>query len=312
MQPLLLITGPTGSGKTDISVEVARRFDTEIISADSVQVYRGFDIGSGKITEAEKRGIRHHLIDTKNPKEPYSAAIFHKEAQPIIDALSDAGKLPIVAGGTALYIHGLLYQLDFNDKPDPAVRNAVRSLYEKRGLSFMAHLLREKDPETAAKTDLNNPRRVLRALEQIKSGGKKTENLRKKRVDMDPLYIVLDWEREELYDRINRRVLGMVRAGLFEEVRALYARYKDEVKPMGAIGYKEIVAYYKGEWDRETAIQKVQQHSRNLAKRQCTWFRRETDAIFIPMSDLGEKEAIEKIIQLVKEKYGSQYGYYTN
>lgn len=309
MKPLILITGPTGSGKSDLSVALAKKLHTEIISADSVQVYRGFTIGSGKITPEETEGIVHHLIDIKDPHEFYSAADFYEASAPIFEDLWHARKIPIVCGGTALYIHSLIYDLDFSEKPSAESRNQLNRLYEEHGLSYMVALLKEKDATMAEAVDLNNPRRVIRALERIESGHVETEQLRKKRKGVDPLYIVLDWEREALYDRINHRVLKMVDAGLFEEVEALYKVYGDDVKPMGSIGYKEAVKYIKGEWDKATAIEKIQQHSRNFAKRQMTWFRKEEDAVFIPMSELTKDAALEKILELEKEKYGTDRGF---
>ena len=309
MKPLILITGPTGSGKSDLSVALAKKLHTEIISADSVQVYRGFTIGSGKITPEETEGIVHHLIDIKDPHEFYSAADFYEAAGPIFEDLWRAGKIPIVCGGTALYIHSLIYDLDFSEKPSTERRKELNNLYNRRGIEYMVALLKEKDATMAEAVDLNNPRRVIRALERIESGHVETEQLRKKRKGVDPLYIVLDWEREALYDRINRRVLKMVEAGLFEEVEGLYRVYGGDVKPMGSIGYKEAVKYIKGEWDEATAIEKIQQHSRNFAKRQMTWFRKEEDAVFIPMSELTKDAALEKILELEREKYGTDRGF---
>ena len=309
MKPLILITGPTGSGKSDLSVSLAKKLHTEIISADSVQVYRGFTIGSGKITPQETEGVVHHLIDIKEPEEFYSAADFYEAAMPIFDKLWQRGKIPIVCGGTALYIHSLIYDLDFSEKPSSEIRDRLNRLYDDRGLDYMVALLKEKDAAMAEAVDLNNPRRVIRALERIETGHVETEQLRKKRKGIDPLYIVLDWVREDLYSRINRRVLKMVDAGLFEEVEGLYKAHGGDVKPMGSIGYKEVVTYLKGEWDEETAIEKIQQHSRNFAKRQMTWFRKEEDAVFIPMSELTKDAALEKILELEREKYGTDCGF---
>lgn len=309
MKPLILITGPTGSGKSDLSVALAKKLHTEIISADSVQVYRGFTIGSGKITPQETEGVVHHLIDIKEPEEFYSAADFYEAAMPIFEKLWQRGQIPIVCGGTALYIHSLIYDLDFSKKPSPETRDRLNRLYDDRGLDYMVALLKEKDAAMAEAVDLNNPRRVIRALERIETGHVETEQLRKKREGIDPLYIVLDWAREDLYSRINRRVLKMVDAGLFEEVEGLYKAYGGDVKPLGSIGYKEVVTYLKGEWDEETAIEKIQQHSRNFAKRQMTWFRKEEDAVFIPMSELTKDAALEKILELEREKYGTDCGF---
>lgn len=309
MKPLILITGPTGSGKSDLSVSLAKKLHTEIISADSVQVYRGFTIGSGKITPQETEGVVHHLIDIKEPEEFYSAADFYEAAMPIFDKLWQRGKIPIVCGGTALYIHSLIYELNFSEKPSSEIRDRLNRLYDDRGLDYMVALLKEKDAAVAEAVDLNNPRRVIRALERIETGHVETEQLRKKRKGIDPLYIVLDWAREDLYSRINRRVLKMVDGGLFEEVEGLYKSHGGDVKPMGSIGYKEVVTYLKGEWDEETAIEKIQQHSRNFAKRQMTWFRKEEDAMFIPMSELTKDTALEKILELEREKYGTDCGF---
>ena len=309
MKPLILITGPTGSGKSDLSVALAKKLHTEIISADSVQVYRGFTIGSGKITPQETEGVVHHLIDIKEPEEFYSAADFYEAAMPIFDKLWQRGKIPIVCGGTALYIHSLIYELNFSEKPSSETRDRLNRLYDDRGLDYMVALLKEKDAAVAEAVDLNNPRRVIRALERIETGHVETEQLRKKRKGIDPLYIVLDWAREDLYSRINRRVLKMVDGGLFEEVEGLYKSHGGDVKPMGSIGYKEVVTYFKGEWDEETTIEKIQQHSRNFAKRQMTWFRKEEDAVFIPMSELTKDAALEKILELEREKYGTDCGF---
>ncbi|MDY3119162.1 MAG: tRNA (adenosine(37)-N6)-dimethylallyltransferase MiaA [Peptoniphilus sp.] len=312
MKPLILITGPTGSGKSDLSVALAKQLHTEVISADSVQVYRGFTIGSGKITEEEKDGVVHHLINTKDPEEFYSAADFQKEAQPIFEKLWQEGKVPIVCGGTALYIHGLIYDLDFTKKPSKIQRDHLNHLYKEKGLEYMASMLKERDADLAASVDLKNPRRILRALERIESGSAKNDQLRKRRRDIDPLYIVLNWEREALYERINRRVLKMVEEGLFEEVECLCRVYGDRVKAMGSIGYKEVVRYLHGEWDKQTAIEKIQQHSRNLAKRQMTWFRKEKEAMFISMSEETKGEALTEILELEKEKYGTKRGSFRN
>ena len=298
MRRFILITGPTGSGKSNLSVQLAKIMNTEIISADSVQVYKGFDIGSGKVTEEEKEGIVHHLIDIKKGDEPYSAADFYEEAMPIIDRLNGEGKIPIICGGTALYIHGLIYDIQFGNKPSMKYRNELNSIYEEEGLGHLVEMLEEKNPELAAKTDLLNPRRVMRALEKIETGNYEPKNLRKKREDVEWDYFILHWERETLYDRINRRVLQMVEDGLFQEVEELYKHYGD-VKPLQAIGYKEVVSYLRGEWDRETAIEKIQQHSRNFAKRQLTWFRKEEDGILLDMESMSVDEAIKTVLERV-------------
>lgn len=308
MKPLILITGPTGSGKSDLSVALAKALNTEVISADSVQVYRGFTIGSGKITADEAEDVVHHLIDIKDPEELYSAADFYEAALPVFHRLWNEGKIPVVCGGTALYIHSLIYDLDFSKEPSKDLRDDLNRLFDERGLEYMVELLKEKNSAMAHAVDLNNPRRVIRALERIESGHVKTEQLRKAREDVDPLYIVLDWEREALYDRINRRVIKMVESGLFDEVEDLYKAYGDDVKPMGSIGYKEVVKYLKGEWDEATAIEKIQQHSRNFAKRQMTWFRKEEEAVFLPMSEMTREEAVQKILELEREKYGTDCG----
>ena len=298
MRRFILITGPTGSGKSNLSVQLAKIMNTEIISADSVQVYKGFDIGSGKVTEEEKEGIVHHLIDIKEGDEPYSAADFYEEAMPIIDRLNGEGKIPIICGGTALYIHGLIYDIQFGNKPSMEYRNKLNTLYEEEGLDPLVELLEKKNSELAAKTDLLNPRRVMRALEKIETGNYEPENLRKKREDVEWDYFILNWDRETLYDRINRRVLQMVEDGLFQEVEELYKHYGD-VKPLQAIGYKEVLSYLRGEWDREVAIEKIQQHSRNFAKRQLTWFRKEEDGIFLDMESMSVEEAIKTVLERV-------------
>lgn len=298
MRRFILITGPTGSGKSNLSVQLAKAMKTEIISADSVQVYKGFDIGSGKITEEEKEGITHHLIDIREGNEPYSAADFYQEATPIIDRLNGEGKIPIICGGTALYIHGLIYDIQFGHKPSLNYRNELNAIYEEKGLEYLVKILEEKNPKLAENTDLLNPRRVMRALEKLESGHYDGENLRKKRENVRWDYFILNWDRDTLYDRINRRVLHMVEDGLFDEVENLYKHYGD-VRPLQAIGYKEVVNYLKGEWDRDIAIEKIQQHSRNFAKRQLTWFRKEEDGILLDMEAMSIDEAIKTVLERV-------------
>lgn len=277
--PLVVIAGPTAVGKTELSIEIAKKYNGEVINGDSLQVYRHLNIGTGKVTLAEQQGIPHHLLDILEPHEQYDASLFKKMATEKVLSIFQRGKLPILVGGTGLYLEGLLYDLEFGGKNS---RNArVRAQLEQRALNEEAQSLWEElyqlDVEAAKKIPIQNTRRVIRALEVIEVTGERYSNqfTHEQQVStFDALIFILNRPRAELYERINQRVEQMVAMGLEDEVNTLYQRYNGElVNGMKGIGYKEWWPYFQGEVTKEEVIQTIQQNSRRYAKRQLTWFR---------------------------------------
>ncbi len=275
--PLIVIAGPTGVGKTDLSIYLAQRFNGEVINGDSLQVYQGLDIGTGKITREEMDGVPHHLLDILPPDATYNASLFREQASEQVREIHKRGKLPIVVGGTGLYLEGLLCDLSFGKVEDPAKRAQLEAEAETIGAKALWERLADIDPEACAKIPYQNVRRTIRALEVIHASGelfsKQTEHQAKQSV-FDELLVVLDRPRELLYDRINRRVVGMVEAGLEAEVHGLYqAAGAEEWQSLQGIGYKEWFPYFEDKQTLDQVIAQIQQHSRRYAKRQLTWFR---------------------------------------
>lgn len=293
---VLIIAGPTGVGKTQISIELAKKFNGEIISSDSMQIYKGMDIGTAKITQAEMQGIPHHLIDVISPWENFSVADFKECANRLIQKISASKKLPIVAGGTGLYINTLLYEMDFNAaNVDIAYREKMWNFYHQYGQDALYEKLLQVDENT--KIEKENIKRVIRALEIHKTQGSiKPFEAMKRREDIDPVLIVLTRDREELYRNINLRVDQMIENGLIEEVRKFYEQGLDEnYQSMKAIGYLQLIKYFKGIYTREEAIEKIKQESRKYAKRQITWFKRYENAVWIDLSKIPLKQAINTV-----------------
>ena len=275
MRKFIVITGPTASGKTCIAVEVAKRLGSEIISADSMQIYRGMDIGTAKASLKEMQGVRHHLIDIVQPDEPYTVADFQHDAFDIIDSLNAQGVVPVVAGGTGLYINALVYDLDFTGvKGDEAFRQKLTQLADDKGLETLYNMLSEKDPVYASVIAPSDRRRIIRRLEVIESSGSETYNFLKPRESIDTAMFGLTLPRDMLYSRINERVDGMVKYGLVEEARMLYNEY-GLTGALKAIGYKELIGYFLGSCTIEEAIVSIKQSTRRYAKRQITWFKRD-------------------------------------
>lgn len=283
-EKLIVILGPTASGKTALSVELAKALQTEILSGDSMLVYRGFDIGTAKPTEAERQGVVHHLIDICAPDEPYSVPLFQEQAKAIIHRLNEQGKVPILAGGTGLYIKALLEDYRFNETGGhEAFRQQMKALAERDGLEAVVALLKREDPIAAASVDVKNPRRVIRALEvahfgetisREKSFDETAEDMQS-HLFYDAFVIGLHWERAALYARINERVDLMMEAGLEQEVRQLLRSGVTRGMPaMKGIGYKEMAAYLAGEITREEAVEAIKTGTRHFAKRQLTWYRK--------------------------------------
>ena len=296
MDKVVFILGATGVGKSEIGVKLAKQFDGEIISSDSVQIFKGFDIGSAKVTENEMQGVVHHCIDICQPEEYFSVFDFVELTRKKIAEINAKGKLPIVVGGTGLYIKALTegYNFGGTDKHDK-FRAEMQKYAESEGADKLWQLLFDKNREIADKIEKNNIKRVIRALELCEFGEEQT----KTQADFDYLIFALNIDRAILYDRINKRVDLMVKQGLFEEVEKLLQRgISENCQPMKAIGYKEIVEFFKGNYSKEEAIEIVKQHSRNYAKRQLTFLRGMNDVQYVDASDRGI--AFKKIEDKIK------------
>lgn len=284
--PVVVIVGPTAVGKTKTGIELAKAFDGEIVSGDSVQVYRGMDIGSAKVTKEEAEGIPHHLIDICDPDDAMSVAMFQTLARAAIDDIYARGKLPIIVGGTGLYIRSILYDYEFVERPvDEALRAELERFAEVEGREALHQRLVQLDPERAATIHPNNVRRVVRALEVTMQGDTQTTDSAPSE-HYDYRLFVLHADREILYDRINQRVDAMMEAGLVEEVERLLAQGYRDTQAMRAIGYKEMIPFIDGNISKEKATDLLKQHTRQFAKRQLTWFRHQFDGIWV---DMGRK-----------------------
>lgn len=306
---LIILSGPTAVGKTGLSIELAKRFSGEIISADSMQVYRGMDIGTAKITEAEKEGIPHHMIDILDPDEEFSVLRFKELAGKAIDDICARGHIPIVVGGTGYYIQALLYDVDFTDYDDDrqkTVRTELENMLEKNGSLYMHEYLKSIDPESAAIIHMNNTKRMLHAIEFFILTGKKiSEHNMEQHLRTSPYdfcYLVLTDEREKIYERIDRRVDIMVSEGLCEEVRALLDKgYRRDLPSMLGLGYKEMADYLSGDVSLEDAVYTIKRDTRHFAKKQLTWFKREKDVMFVDRSDFkNDSDLTEYVSKLIE------------
>lgn len=271
---VVVITGATGSGKSGLAIRLAREFNGEIISADSVQVYKGLDIGSGKVTTQEMQGITHYNLDVLNPDESYSAGRFSADVDGYIATITAKGKLPIVVGGTTMYVKAWLENYDFFGSVN-SEQSRQKYIDQANEQSISLHeLLRRKDEKLAENVHENNVKRILRYLQIADNGGKIEDNISQTSINdkYDILALRLDVERDVLYDKINHRVDQMVQDGLLDEVKALYEKY-GEVDSLKTIDYKEMVSYLKGEMTFDEAVDKAKQHSRNYAKRQITFMK---------------------------------------
>lgn len=274
---VVVIAGPTASGKTALSIKLAQQFNGEIISADSRQIYHGFDIGTAKPSLKERRTVPHYLIDIKNPNQPYTVAQYKRAAIKTIRDIFRRKKLPIIVGGTGLYIKAIVDNLTIPKvKADPLLRRKLEQELQNRGLNFLYHELVKLDPEAAYIVDPKNPRRVIRALE-IALGTKKpfSESRRRGKPLFDFLQIGIRHSPEELKKRINHRIDEMVNAGLVDEVKNLIKKYPVGLAPFEAIGYREIISHLQGEISLGEAIQQMKKNTWQFAKRQLTWFRKD-------------------------------------
>ena len=310
--PLIILTGPTAVGKTAASIRLAKALGGEIISADSMQVYRHMDIGSAKITTKEMDGVPHHLIDVLEPWEEFNVTVFQRLAKEAMAGICERGNLPIVVGGTGFYIQALLYDIDFTEHAgDGAVRAELEQLALDKGAAYLHQILSEIDPESALEIHANNCKRVIRAIEYYRQTGEPISlHNRREREKESPynfLYYVVNTDRQILYDRIERRIDMMMAGGLGEEVQAL----KDmgctrTMVSMQGLGYKEILDYLNGECSLEEAVYILKRDTRHFAKRQITWFKRERDVRWLHLPDYGNDTSLvtAKIIGDAKEKYG--------
>lgn len=299
---LLVITGPTGIGKTDLSIKIAKKYKGQIISADSMQIYKKMDIGTGKIKKDEMEGIDHYLIDFVNPDEDFSVDDFKKIAKEKISYINNKNKLPIIVGGTGLYINSIVYDFSMQKtEKNEDFRKNLEYRIKNEGLEKIYKELYCKDKGAALKIHPNNKQRIIRALEIFEFQGKKeTENFRKKNDSYNLFMIGLNTDREILYDRINKRVDKMFEMGFIDEVRELLKEGFDEnLTSMKAIGYREVIDFLKGNISLDEAKEKMKQFSRNYAKRQLTWFRRDERIFwFDPFKD---KE--ERLFEKIDEKF---------
>jgi tRNA dimethylallyltransferase len=301
-EKLVVIVGPTAVGKTELSLELAEQFDGEIISGDSMQVYRGMDIGTAKATPEERARVPHHLIDIIDPDEEYSVALFQEAATRLITEINARGKLPFIVGGTGLYIESVTHRFQFAQaEQDPELRSRLQRLAETEGVEALHRRLAAIDPLTAERLHPNDVKRVIRALEIYELTGTKMSDFqhRAEHSPYDLLMIGLTMDRQKLYERINQRVDKMLEAGLVEEVRRLLDQgYGSALTSMQGLGYKELIPYLYGEITLEKAVNDIKQRTRHFAKRQLSWFRRMSEVQWFDLTDPAERP---KIVQTIKQ-----------
>ncbi|HAX51901.1 tRNA (adenosine(37)-N6)-dimethylallyltransferase MiaA [Muricomes intestini] len=290
-KPLIILAGPTAVGKTRLSIGLAKTVGGEVISADSMQIYRHMDIGSAKIHPEEMEGVVHHLVDVLEPEEEFHVVRFQQMAKAAMEKIYERGKIPILVGGTGFYIQALLYDIDFtHNERDSKYREYLEELVQQKGSGYLHEMLRKVDAKSAESIHAHNSKRVIRALEFYNQTGKRiSEHNEKERQKESPYrfaYFVLYDDRERLYERINCRVDQMLKEGLVEEVQALKKRgcTRDMVSMQG-LGYKEILAYLDGNIALSEAVCRIKRDTRHFAKRQLTWFKREKDAIWLDKKD---------------------------
>ena len=299
---VIVICGPTASGKTALSIELAKKINGEIVSADSMQIYKDMDIGSAKVTTEEMQGIKHYLIDQVYPNERYSVANYKQDAKNAIEEIIQKGKTPIVVGGTGLYIDSLIYEIEYKDiKINEEYRKELEKIRDEQGLEVLYKKALEIDPIAMEKISPHDYKRIARILEIYEATGKtKTQQEAESRLNEIPYdykVFAIDYDREKLYDRINRRVDIMIDKGLIEEVKSLLETYNEFPTSMQGLGYKEVKQYFDGEFTKEEMIEKIKQESRRYAKRQFTWFRKNKETIWI-----NGEENIQKNISIILEE----------
>ena len=297
-KPLIILTGPTAVGKTSLSVKLAKAVDGEIVSADSMQVYKYMDIGTAKITKDEMGDIPHYLISEFEPDEEFSVVKYQQLAKKYISSIHERNKIPILVGGTGFYIQAVLYDIDFEEnESDTSYREELEQLALTKGSDYLHGLLAKVDPNSAKAIHPNNIKRIIRALEYIKLTGNPisahNEEQRSKESPYNYKYFVLNRDRAKLYEIINRRVDVMIDSGLIDEVKNLLDMgYTKDMVSMQGLGYKEIIAYLEGEYSLNDAIDILKRDTRHYAKRQLTWFKRERDVLWVNKDDFKDEEAI--------------------
>ena len=309
MKPMIILTGPTAAGKTELSIKLAEAVGGEIISAASMQVYKKMNIGTAKIMPEEMDGIPHYLVDELEPDEEFHVVRFQQMAKRAAEKIYEKGKIPIVVGGTGFYIQALLYDIDFSEEDaDRGYRDRLKKLAEEKGNGYLHRMLAEVDPESAQTVHENNIKRVIRALEFYEKTGTKismhNEQERTKESRYNFVYFVLTHERKILYDRINQRVDRMIEAGLIDEVRQLACEgYTKDMVSMQGIGYKEVFDYLEGKQDLAETAERIKKDTRHFAKRQLTWFRREKEVTMINRQDYRmEDEILAFMLEKIREK----------
>ncbi len=298
---VIVICGPTASGKTALSIELAKKINGEIVSCDSMQIYKDMDIGTAKPTIEEMQGIKHYMLDFVSPDERYSVADYKKQAKQAIREIIEKGKVPIVVGGTGLYVDSLIYEIEYQDiEFDEKYRKQLEERSKKEGLEVLYNEAKKIDPEAITKISPNDKKRILRILEIYNATGKnKTEQekeSRKNEVEFDYKVYAISWDREKLYDRINQRVDIMIDQGLIEEVQKIYSKYNKFPTAMQGLGYKEVLEYLEGKCNKQEMMDKIKQETRRYAKRQLTWFRKNKQTIW-----LDGQEKIQNNIEIILE-----------
>lgn len=307
--PLIVVAGPTASGKTGLAIDIAKYTDGEIINADSMQIYKYMDIGSAKPTKEEQSMAVHHLIDFLEVDEDFSVADYTALAHKTIKDVSSRGKMPVMAGGTGLYINSVVDDVSFGEMDtDYKLREELQNIADEKGSEYLLGILSEFDKESAEKLHPNNVRRIIRAIEFYKITGKpisvhqyETKQIKSR---YNPLMICINWDRDVLYDRINRRVDIMIKEGLLEEVKSLMDKgYTKELNSMKGIGYKEVIDYFNGVRSLDETIELIKQSSRRYAKRQLTWFRRDKRVKYVSSNNpFGEsKILIDEFLKKIKK-----------
>lgn len=308
-RPLIILTGPTAVGKTALSIGLAKAVDGEIISADSMQVYRKMNIGTAKIQQSEMQGVRHHLIDILDPGEDFNVVLFKKYALEAMKDIYSRGKIPVVVGGTGFYIQALLYDINFEDNDnDMSYREELQTLAAEHGNSYIHDMLAGVDPESAEKIHENNVKRVIRALEFYKKTGTKisehNEAESQKESPYNFEYFVLNDDRQKLYDRIDRRIDIMLEDGLLDEVKSLVDEgYSRDLVSMQGLGYKEMIGYIQERYTLDEAVYTLKRDTRHFAKRQVTWFKREKQVTWVNKNEFdSEADILSFMIERLREK----------
>lgn len=309
-RPLIILTGPTAVGKTKASIGLAKAVGGEIISADSMQVYKEMDIGSAKIRTEEMDGVVHHLVDVLRPDEEFHVVRFQEMAKQAMEEIYRKGKIPILVGGTGFYIQAVLYDIDFSENNgDETYRKKLEAYAAEQGVERLHEQLKAVDPKAAEEIHANNVKKVIRALEYFHQTGQQisvhNEQQRQKKSPYQFAYFVLNDERAHLYERINLRVDQMMKDGLLEEVKHLQNKgYNRNMVSMQGLGYKEILAYLDGECTLDEAVAVIKRDTRHFAKRQITWFRREKDVIWLNKQefDYNEDKILEEMLRILRKR----------